>query len=231
MFSSIVKSHNTYALATERASLLVQDHIRDRFLDRNSPERILNSHLILDASNKKGKGCVGKIVLIVGLDGIVKQFALKLDYTVSKKAENSAKLTSQSLEEQLGDGIAFIMGITTDAFGAAKDEAIKVLQYIDGRAVEISLTKPELLRRHSVVILGQTYDYNGKFRVLVHLTCQMHNYERVLSPILSIFMGNQGLKYDMTTSQNLYRIQYYWTKFKSFFDTLTVISQVMHLME
>jgi hypothetical protein len=109
IYASIVKSHNTYALALERTSLLVVLEIRQRFVDRSSQKRILYAHLIIDASNKKGKGCVGKIIVYVGLDGIVRQLALRMDTTVTKKALGSSRITIESLETELGDGIVWIM--------------------------------------------------------------------------------------------------------------------------
>ena len=57
-YSTIIKSHNTYALASERSSLLVVLEVRQRFVDRTAENRVLYATLILDASNKKGKGCV-----------------------------------------------------------------------------------------------------------------------------------------------------------------------------
>jgi hypothetical protein len=223
-YSSIVKSHSTYAVASERTALLVVKEIRERFEDRDSASRILYSSLILDASNKKGKGCVGKIVVFVGQDGVVKQLALRLDTTVTKKALGSSQLTIESLETELGDGIVWIMGITTDAFGAAVEEAILVLKHIDIRACNIYLQTPDVLHRKSLLIPRQVYKYGGKFRVACVRTCQMHNFERILAQMINILMGNQGLAYDMTTAQNLYRLKYYWIKYKSMVDALTVES-------
>jgi hypothetical protein len=131
VLATILRSHRTYALASERSSALVTTLIKNRFVDRTLANRIDYAYLILDASNKKGKGCVGKIVFVVGPDGVVRQIALRLDTTVTKKAIGSSKLTIESLVQELGSGIVYIMGITTDAFGAAIEEAILVLQYID----------------------------------------------------------------------------------------------------
>jgi hypothetical protein len=89
-YSKIVKGHNTYALASERTALLVVLEVRNRFTDRTVKNRVLNAQLILDASNKKGKGCVGKIVIIVCPDGVVRQLSLRLDTTVTKKAIGSS---------------------------------------------------------------------------------------------------------------------------------------------
>jgi hypothetical protein len=85
------------------------------------------------------------------------------------------------------------------------------------------LSTPELLHR-SMVIPQQTYKYGGKFRELCVRTCQMHNFERILANIISTLMGSQGLAYDMTTAQNLYRLNYYWIKFRAMIDALTVES-------
>ena len=224
IYASIVKSHNTYALASERTSLLVVLEIRQRFVERTSEKRILYAHLIIDASNKKGKGCVGKIIVYVGLDGIVRQLALRMDTTVTKKAVGSSRITIESLESEIGDGIVWIMGATTDAFGAAVEEAILVMQHIDRRAENIHLTSPHHLERRSTVMPDQVYSYAGRFRSSCVRTCQMHNFERILAQLISTLMGNQGLAYNMTTAQNLYRVNYYWIKFKSMVDALTVES-------
>lgn len=85
---------------------------------------------------------MGKIVVYVGLDGFVKQLALRLDTTVTKKALGSSQLTIESLETEIGDGVVWIMGVTTDAFDAAVEEAILVLRHIDRRASDMYLLSP-----------------------------------------------------------------------------------------
>ena len=223
-YASTVKSHNTYALATERTALLVSIDIAKRFTDRESENRILYSYLILDASNKRGKGCVGKVVTYVSFDGIVRQMALRLDTTVTKKAVGSSKLTIESLQKEIGIGMVWIMGITTDAFGAAVEEAVIVLKHIDQLAMELYMTSPHLLQRQSKIVPGLTYTYGGKFRQACVRSCEMHNIERVLAHVLHSLMGSQGLSYDMTTAQSLYRMQYYWKKYKNMMDALVVQS-------
>lgn len=224
VYSKIVKSHNTYALASERTALVVVLEVRQRFTDREAENRILYAYLILDASNKKNKGCVGKVAFIVGFDGVVRQIALRLDTTVTKKAVGSSKITIESLENELGDGLVWIMGITTDAFGAAVEEAVLVLRHIDSRAEKLTITQQNLLHRPSLVIPGQVYKYGGRFRESCVRTCVMHNFERILASMINILMGNQGLSYDMTTSQNLFRLNYYTIKYRSMVDALTVKS-------
>jgi hypothetical protein len=104
----------------------------------------------------------------------------------------------------------WIMGITTDAFGAAVEEAILVLRHIDVRASEIYKKNPDVLHRKSLVIPEQVYKYEGNFRETCLRTCQMHNFERVLS--------------DMTSAQNLYRVNYYWVKYRAMVNTITIES-------
>lgn len=133
-------------------------------------------------------------------------------------------LTIESLMKELGDGVIYIMGITTDAFGAAVEEGILVLKHIDKIAMKMSAEVPGVLRRDSTAIPGQSYDYGGRFRELCIRTCQMHNFERILSLIINMLMGNQGLAHDMTPAQNLYRYNYYMKKLKPFVDTLIVIA-------
>lgn len=48
----------------------------------------------------------------------------------------------------------------------------------------------------------------------------MHNFDRILAQMIETLMGNQGLSYDMTTAQNLYRLNYY----RSMVDAVTVES-------
>ena len=149
---------------------------------------------------------------------------LQLYMTVSKKAIGSSNLTIESLKEELQEGIVFIFGGITDAFGAAQDEMIIVMRYIDKQAVELSLLNKTLLLRQSIVIPGLVYDYGGTFREACTRTCQMHNFERVLVSLLDVLMGNQGLTHEMTSAQNLYRLNYYWVKFKAMVNALTTVS-------
>ena len=143
---------------------------------------------------------------------------------MSKKAVGSSNLTIESLEEELKEGIVFIFGGLTDAFGAAQDEMIIVMRYIDKRAIELSSVNRTLLLRQSMVIPGLLYDYGGSFREACTRTCQMHNFERVLVSLLDVLMGNQGLTYEMTSAQNLYRLNYYWVKYKAMVNALTTVA-------
>ena len=72
---------------------------------------------------------------------------LQLCMTVSKKAIGSSNLTIESLKEELQEGIVFIFGGITDAFGAAQDEMIIVMRYIDKQAVKLSSVNKTLLLR------------------------------------------------------------------------------------
>ena len=75
-----------------------------------------------------------------------------MDTKVTKKALGSSQLTIESLETEIGDGIVWIMGVTTDAFGAAVEEEILVLRHIDSRASDMYLLSPETFYRKSLVI-------------------------------------------------------------------------------
>ena len=46
---------------------------------------------------------------------------MNVNVTVTKKAAGSSLLTIESLQQELGDGVVFIFGGITDAFGAAQD--------------------------------------------------------------------------------------------------------------
>ena len=145
-------------------------------------------------------------------------------YAVTKKSKGSAALTISSLTSEISDGIVFIFGGVTDAFGAAQEELLMVLKYIDIKATEISQTKPEYLLRKSSSVPGLIYNYGGTFRQACSRSCQMHNYERVLLPLLDNLLGKQGLAHEMTTSQGMYRVNYYWVKFRNMLDTLIIDS-------
>jgi hypothetical protein len=99
-----------------------------------------------------------------------------------------------------------------------------VMQHIDRRAGDLHLVSPHHLERKSSVIPDQVYSYAGRFRSSCVRTCQMHNFERILAQLISTLMGNQGLAYDMTTAQNLYRLNSYTIKFKAIVDALVVES-------
>ena len=71
---------------------------------------------------------------------------------------------------------------------------------------------------------GLFYDHSGTFREACTRTCQMHNLERVLVSLFDVLMGSQGLNYDMTSAQNLCRLNYYWVKFKAMVEALTTQS-------
>ena len=86
------------------------------------------------------------------------------------------------------------------------------------------MTSPHLLQRQSKIVPGLTYTYGGKFRQACVRSCEMHNIERVLAHVLHSLMSSQGLSYDMTTAQSLYRMQYYWKKYKNMIDALIVQS-------
>lgn len=52
----------------------------------------------------------------------------------------------------------------------------------------------------------------------------MHDFETMLSEIISTLKGSQGLASDMTSAQNLHLVKYYWVKYRSMVNTTTVES-------
>ena len=52
----------------------------------------------------------------------------------------------------------------------------------------------------------------------------MHNFERVLLTLLDKILGKQGLAHEQTTSQGMYKLNYYWVKFRNMLDTITIDS-------
>ena len=92
------------------------------------------------------------------------------------------------MEEELNDGIVFIFGGITDAFGAAQDEMTRVMRHIDERANVISGLNKSILLRKSVNIPDLIYDYGGSFREACTRTCQMHNFDRVLVSLFNVIV-------------------------------------------
>lgn len=89
---------------------------------------------------------------------------INISHAVTKKSKGSAALTISSLTKEISDGIVFIFGGVTDAFGAAQEEMLMVLKYIDRKALEISQNNLEYLVRKSSVVPGLIYNYGGIFR-------------------------------------------------------------------
>ena len=119
---------------------------------------------------------------------------------MTKKAKGSSVLTLASLKNEIGDGIVFIFGGVTDAFGAAQEEMLIVLREIDSLALLMHAKNPDYLRRQSKIVEGLVYEYWGNFRQVCLRSCQMHNFERVLIILLDKMLGSQGLVHEMTTS-------------------------------
>jgi hypothetical protein len=119
--SYIVKAPASYMLASERAYDAMKTESFDKFNKRNQ-DSYVSVHLMLDATCKQGKSCVGKIIIAIGQDDVIKQSALKLDTSITKKAAGSAALTADSLEAEAGDGMVYIHSIGTDGFNAARKE-------------------------------------------------------------------------------------------------------------
>lgn len=80
-FTSLLRSSDTYSLASERTAELVIYNGKRRFIDRLAEDAILNAYLILDASNKKNKGLVAKPINYVSNDGVVRLGSLQIDNT------------------------------------------------------------------------------------------------------------------------------------------------------
>ena len=80
-FTSLLRSSDTYSLASERTAGLVVYNGKRRFTDRLAEDAILNAYLILDASNKKNKGLVAKPINYVSNDGVVRLGSLQIDNT------------------------------------------------------------------------------------------------------------------------------------------------------
>jgi hypothetical protein len=77
--SYIVKAPSTYMKASERVYDIMKSETYDKFNTRNS-ECYISVHVMLDASCKQGKSCVGKILIVVGDDEIIKQICPEARY-------------------------------------------------------------------------------------------------------------------------------------------------------
>ena len=136
-------------------------------------------------------------------------FFISYHHTVTKKSKESMILTIESLNKEIDKGVVFIFGGLTDAFGAAHEELLIVLKDIDVKASIIKNSTPNYLCRKSDVLPGLVYDYGGALRQACLRSCQMHNFERVPIPLLDKLLGKQGMAHDITTSQGMYRVNYY----------------------
>ena len=93
--------------------------------------------------------------------------------------------------------MALIMGGTTDAFCAAKQELLVLLNWADDCATfMVSMNKEHYLIIESKIYPTQKYNYCGRFRYTRRLTCLMYNFERIFEPLLMNLCRNQGLNND-----------------------------------
>ena len=65
-------------------------------------EQILLTSSTLDASKKKRIGCVGKIITFLGVDGVARQLALRMDTTLTKKALGTSRIIVERVEAEMG---------------------------------------------------------------------------------------------------------------------------------
>ena len=79
--STTVKCPTTYSLASERSAVLVRIQTSNKFLIRGNDSSILNSYLIMDATNKGSKSLVAKLYTYVCKDGIVRLGSFQVDNT------------------------------------------------------------------------------------------------------------------------------------------------------
>ena len=81
----IVKASSTYSNSAERSASLVKRMSSDHFLVRDNNSSILNSYMIMDATNKGNKSLVAKLYDYVSNDGIVRLGAFNVDNTGMKQ--------------------------------------------------------------------------------------------------------------------------------------------------
>lgn len=81
---SIVKATSTYSNSAERTAALVKRMSCGHFLVRDNASAILNSYLIINATNKGNKSLVAKLFNDVCADGIVRLGSSNVDNTVIK---------------------------------------------------------------------------------------------------------------------------------------------------
>ena len=148
------------------------------------------------------------------------------DGSASKKATISFNASKESIENEITKkGVSLIFGGTTDGFGAAQNELLKLLTWADECAGGLTPEEhADYLSVKSLVDDSQIYDYGGKFRVKRRRFCIMHNFERIIEHFLKTLLRNQGLNHDAEELQNAYRVHYYMDKHRQLFHAVTIIS-------
>ena len=93
----IVKASSTYSNSAERSASLVKKMSSDHFLVRDNNSTILNSYLIMDATNKGNKSMVAKLYNYVSNDGIARLGAFNVDNTGMKQKTFSIFISCEIL--------------------------------------------------------------------------------------------------------------------------------------
>ena len=144
------------------------------FTDRSSKHRITAAHLSMDESEKKRSALVVKLINYRNADNKTKLTLLSTDGSSSKKAAISFNSSKESIENEITEaGVILIIGGTTDSFGAAQNELLRLLSWADECAERLNEEERiTFLRMQSLIDESQVYDYGGKFRITRRRYCQ-----------------------------------------------------------
>jgi hypothetical protein len=142
---------------------------------------------MIDGTTISGHSINGKEIVVLDSHFNVALLALEFDKVLSKKANVSANQTINSLKEELGEkGVCCIHGITSDAFGAARLEALLILKERDQCAERVHQVHPLYLIETIEVVTNTGFtrdlffDDSGPFAQLRLHLCMAHNIQSVL---------------------------------------------------
>jgi len=208
----LVPSDGAAGLAIERAAALVTEDTKQSFTNREGGERVLFASLMIDESNKKESPLKCKLFVFKSADGALSMKGLKTDYSLSKKTKNSADQVIESIIQELGlIGAALFISSTCDWFAGGL-EAKHIMTCIDVRVAENCEQLRSILELRSNIVVDLIYSYLGPIRQQRVRPCEAHNVDRILDALLSIIAQMAGLMNDVSTSQGMYRINYYISK-------------------
>jgi hypothetical protein len=206
-YCALLRSPDTCSAAAEIASALSAKYFHDQFTSRAGETTVLNSHLMLDDSNK-GINLSIMPCTVQMTDGTVALRGLSTVHALTKAHTASSRLIDSILADVGDEGLSRVFGGTTDAFGAAVATMQEMLQAADTKAANLPQPLQYQCRSNPTVVL----DWSVPFRQLCQFTCLMHAFERIQHDPLDAFLQELGLKNDGATSQLIYAARYFAKK-------------------
>ena len=199
VMTSVVKASPTYAKARERWA----ERLRLNTISTITSDDTRTCNLLIDASEKKEKDIMLKLLNVHPQSGVVFQTGLSPVFSMSKKCNQSSKQIVQSLLDELGAGIVKITSTTSDWVHDG-NEPQQILEAIDDKAASMEAYK--VISSRDVT---QIYDYGGKFRQFRAHPCDAHAADRILHPLNDLLYQDSGLSHDTATGQGMFRLNYY----------------------